>query len=144
MAGVNKAIILGNLGRDPEVRVMQSGEKVCNFNVATSETWKDKSGERKEKTEWHNITVWNQNLVTIAEKYLKKGSKVYLEGKIQTESYEKDGEKKYTTKIVLDKFGGALTLLDGRSDDDKPTEHEKAKANAYQPKQGDLDSDIPF
>lgn len=116
MAGsVNKVILVGNLGRDPEVRSFQSGDKVCNLSIATSETWKDRaSGERKEKTEWHRVAIYNQNLVTICEKYLTKGSKVYIEGKLETREYEKDGQKRYSTEITIRNFGGELTLLDGK------------------------------
>ncbi len=118
MAGsVNKVILIGNIGQDPEVRTMQSGDKVCSFSIATSESWRDKaSGERKEKTEWHNISIFNQNLVTIAEKYLKKGSKVYLEGQLETRKYtDKNGIEKYATDVVLRPYRGELTLLDSRS-----------------------------
>jgi single-strand DNA-binding protein len=116
MAGVNKAIIVGNLGRDPEARNMQNGGKVVSFSVATSENWTDKaSGERKEKTQWHRIAIFNEKLGEIAEKYLKKGSKVYLEGQIETRKYtDKDGQERETTEIVLGRFKGELTLLDSR------------------------------
>src|ERR1044072_1665917 len=114
MAGsVNKAILVGNLGKDPEIRTMQSGDKVASFSIATSESWKDKaSGERKEKTQWHNVVIWNQGLVTIAERYLRKGSKVYIEGQMETRKYEQNGVDKYTTEVVLRPFRGELTLLD--------------------------------
>jgi single-strand DNA-binding protein len=118
MAGsVNKVIIVGNLGRDPEVRSFQNGGRVCSLNVATSESWKDKaSGERKERTEWHRVSIFNENLVGIAERYLKKGSKVYLEGQLETRKYtDKDGVEKYSTEVVLRPYRGELTLLDGRS-----------------------------
>ena len=116
MAGVNKVILVGNLGRDPEARNMQSGGKVVSFSIATSETWNDKaSGERKEKTQWHRIAIFNEKLGEIAEKYLKKGSKVYLEGQIETRKYtDKDGQERETTEIVLGRFKGELTLLDSR------------------------------
>ena len=116
MAGVNKAIIVGNLGRDPEARNMQNGGKVVSFSVATSETWTDKaSGERKDKTQWHRIAIFNERLGEIAEKYLKKGSKVYLEGQIETRKFtDKDGQERETTEIVLGRFRGELTLLDSR------------------------------
>ena len=115
MAGsVNKVILVGNLGKDPEVRSFQNGGKVCNFSLATSENWKDKnSGERREKTEWHNIAIFNENLVRIAEQYLKKGSKVYLEGSMQTRKWQDQaGADKYTTEVVLQNFNGTLVLLD--------------------------------
>jgi single-strand DNA-binding protein len=117
MAGsVNKVILVGNLGRDPEVRRLPSGDAVVSFSVATSESWKDKSsGERKEKTEWHNVSIFNENLGRIAEQYLKKGSKVYLEGALQTREYtDKDGNQRKATDVVLQRFRGELTLLDGR------------------------------
>ena len=116
MAGsVNRVIILGNLGRDPEVRSFQNGNKVCNLRIATSETWKDKaSGERKEKTEWHSVAIFNEGLVRIAEQYLKKGSKVYIEGQLQTRKWQdQSGVDKYSTEVVLQGFGGTLTMLDG-------------------------------
>ena len=118
MAGsVNKVIIVGNLGRDPEVRSFQNGGRVCSLNIATSESWKDKaSGERKERTEWHRVSIFNDALVGIAERYLKKGSKVYLEGQLETRKYtDKDGVEKYSTEVVLRPYRGELTLLDGRS-----------------------------
>ena len=116
MAGVNKVILVGNLGRDPEARNMQNGGKVVSFSIATSDTWNDKaSGERKEKTQWHRIAIFNEKLGEIAEKYLKKGSKVYLEGAIETRKYtDKDGQERETTEIVLGRFKGELTLLDSR------------------------------
>src|SRR3954470_5144020 len=118
MAGsVNKVILVGNLGRDPEVRRLTSGDPVVNLSIATSESWRDKaSGERKEKTEWHRVVIFNENLAKVAEQYLKKGAKVYLEGQLQTRKYtDKDGTEKYSTEIVLQKFRGELTMLDGRN-----------------------------
>jgi single-strand DNA-binding protein len=118
MAGsVNKVILVGNLGKDPEVRRMQSGDAVVNLSVATSESWKDKtSGERKEKTEWHRVVIFNKNLADVAERYLKKGAKVYLEGSLQTRKWtDKDGAEKYSTEVVLQNFNGTLVMLDGRS-----------------------------
>ncbi|MBM6596345.1 single-stranded DNA-binding protein [Microvirga pudoricolor] len=117
MAGsVNKVILVGNLGRDPEVRRLGDGNPVVNLRIATSETWKDKnSGERKEKTEWHQVVIFNENLGRVAEQYLKKGSKVYLEGQLQTRKWtDKDGIEKYSTEIVLQRFRGELTILDSR------------------------------
>ena len=117
MAGsVNKVILIGNLGRDPEVRTMQNGGKVANLSLATSESWRDKaSGERKEKTEWHRVVIFG-NLAEIAEKYLKKGSKVYVSGSLQTRKWtDQSGQEKYSTEVVLQGFGGELTMLDGRS-----------------------------
>jgi single-strand DNA-binding protein len=130
MAGsINKVIIIGNLGKNPEVRSFQNGGKVCNFSVATSESWKDKAtGERKERTEWHAISITNEHLVEIAEKYLSKGSKVYLEGQLQTRKWtDKEGADRYTTEVVLRPFKGELTILESvkrdedESQDSKPT-----------------------
>jgi single-strand DNA-binding protein len=118
MAGsVNKVILVGNLGKDPEVRRMTSGEPVVNLSVATSETWRDKaSGERKEKTEWHRVVIFNKNLAEVAEKYLRKGAKVYVEGQLQTRKWtDKDGQEKYSTEVVLQNFRGELTMLDSRN-----------------------------
>lgn len=117
MAGsVNKVIIVGNLGKDPEVRRLGSGEPVVNLRIATSENWRDKqSGERKEKTEWHSVVIFNENLAKVAEQYLKKGSKVYIEGQLQTRKWQdQSGAEKYTTEIVLQRYRGELTLLDSR------------------------------
>ncbi len=118
MAGsVNKVILVGNLGRDPEVRTFQNGGKVCNLRIATSETWKDKqSGERKERTEWHSVAIFNEALAGVAERYLKKGSKVYIEGKLQTRKWQdQSGADRYTTEIVLQGYDGNMTMLDGPS-----------------------------
>lgn len=162
MAGsVNKVILIGNLGRDPEVRSFQNGGRVCNLRIATSETWKDKaSGERKERTEWHSVAIFNDNLVTIAERYLKKGSKVYVEGQLETRKYtDKDGNERYTTEVTLRPYRGELTLLDGRGGssgggggmdepggfDDRGGEPSPAPARAAgRPRKGDMDDDIPF
>lgn len=117
MAGsVNKVILVGNLGRDPEVRRMTSGEPIVNLSVATSESWRDKgTGERKEKTEWHRVVIFNENLAKVAEQYLRKGSKIYIEGQLATRKWtDKDGQEKYSTEIVLNRFRGELVLLDAR------------------------------
>lgn len=117
MAGsVNKVIIVGNLGRDPEVRSFQNGGKVVNLRIATSETWRDKSsGERKERTEWHSVAIFNENLAKVAEQYLKKGSKVYVEGQLETRKWQdQSGQDRYTTEVVIRPYRGELTLLDGR------------------------------
>ncbi|MBT4235038.1 MAG: single-stranded DNA-binding protein [Marinovum sp.] len=117
MAGsVNKVILIGNLGRDPEVRSFQNGGKVCNLRIATSENWKDKNtGERREKTEWHSVAIFQEGLVRIAEQYLRKGSKVYIEGQLQTRKWQdQSGQDKYSTEVVLQGYGGTLTMLDGR------------------------------
>src|ERR1700743_934808 len=119
MAGsVNKVILVGNLGKDPETRRLQSGDPVVNLSIATSETWRDKSsGERKEKTEWHRVVIFNKNLAEVAEKYLRKGSKVYVEGALQTRKWtDKDGIDKYSTEIVLQNFRGELTMLDTKGE----------------------------
>ncbi len=114
MAGsVNKVILVGNLGADPEVRHMQNGKPVCNLRIATSESWNDRAtGERKERTEWHRVVIFNEGLCRVAENYLRKGSKVYLEGQLQTRQYEQDGITKYSTEIVLQGFNSNLTMLD--------------------------------
>jgi single-strand DNA-binding protein len=153
MAGsVNKVILVGNLGRDPEVRRLTSGDPVVNLSIATSESWRDKtSGERKEKTEWHRVVIFNENLAKVAEQYLKKGSKVYIEGQLQTRKYtDKDGTEKYSTEIVLQKYRGELTMLDGRGDGDRAERPAMAGASAGASEggrsfqRGDLDDEIPF
>ena len=139
---VNKVILIGNLGADPEIRAMGSGDRIANLRVATSETWRDKSsGERKEKSEWHRVVIFNEHLVKVAESYLRKGSKVYLEGAIQTRKWtDTSGVEKFSTEIVLQKFRGELVLLDGRS--------EGGERHAETPAQSrdDFDdgSEIPF
>ena len=161
MAGsVNKVILIGNLGRDPEVRSFQNGGRVCNLRLATTESWKDKStGERKDRTEWHSVAIFNDNLVTIAERYLKKGSKVYIEGQLETRKYtDKDGNERYATEVVLRQFRGELTLLDSRGGGGggmgDPGGYEDAGGGmpapqsagraAPRPRKGDMDDDIPF
>src|SRR5215468_5478911 len=119
MAGsVNKVILVGNLGKDPEIRRLNSGEPVVNLRIATSESWRDKqSGERREKTEWHRVVIFNENIAKVAEQYLRKGAKVYIEGALQTRKYtDKDGAEKYTTEVVIQRFNGNLTMLDGKGD----------------------------
>ena len=118
MAGsVNKVILIGNVGKDPEVRSFNNGGKVCNFSIATSESWKDRqTGERREKTDWHNVAVFNEGLVGIIERYVKKGSKVYVEGALKTRKWQdRDGNDRYTTEVVLQGYNGNLTLLDSRN-----------------------------
>jgi single-strand DNA-binding protein len=125
MAGsVNKVILIGNLGRDPEVRSFQNGGKVCNLNVATSEQWRDRqSGERREKTEWHRVAIYDDRLVETAERYLKKGSKVYLEGQLETRKWQdQNGQDRYTTEIALRRFNSTMTMLDGRGEGGGPRE----------------------
>ena len=119
MAGsVNKVILIGNLGRDPEVRSFQNGGRVANFSIATSERWKDRnSGEQRERTEWHRIAVLNDNLINVVERYLRKGSKVYVEGQLETRKWtDQSGQERYTTEVVLRPYRGELTMLDGRSE----------------------------
>jgi single-strand DNA-binding protein len=120
MAGsVNKVILVGNLGRDPEVRTFQNGGKVCNLRVATSERWRDRNtGENREKTEWHTVAIFSEGLVRVAEQYLRKGSKVYLEGQLETRKWQdQSGQDRYSTEVVLRKFGSTLVMLDGRGGD---------------------------
>lgn len=142
MAGsVNKVILIGNVGKDPEVRTMQNGSKVANLSLATSESWKDKStGERKEKTEWHRVVIFGQ-LADIAERYVSKGSKIYVCGSLQTRKWtDKDGVEKYSTEIVLQGFQAELTLLDGKSSgEDRPVAD-----NARATSRADMDDDLPF
>ena len=117
MAGsINKVILIGNLGKDPEVRNTQNGDKIVNLRLATTENWRDKqSGERKERTEWHSVVIFNEQLAKVAEQYLKKGAKVYIEGQLQTRKWQdKDGQDKYSTEVVLQRYRGELTMLDGR------------------------------
>lgn len=148
MSGVNKVIIVGNLGKDPEVRHLESGVAVANFPVATSETYKDRnSGERREQTEWHNVVLW-RGLAEVAEKYLHKGDMVYIEGKLRTRSWEKDGVTRYTTEIV----GDNMTMLGSRSNSDTSSQPREASAEkSYQPEstpekmtQQDDEDDLPF
>jgi len=146
MAGsVNKVILVGNLGKDPEVRRMTSGDPVVNLSVATSESWRDKaSGERKEKTEWHRVVIFNKNLAEVAEKYLRKGSKVYVEGQLQTRKWtDKDGAEKYSTEVVLQNFRGELTMLDGKNGGEGGGSRGAGEAPAsFQ--RDELDDEIPF
>jgi single-strand DNA-binding protein len=161
MAGsVNKVILVGNLGRDPEVRHTQDGRAIVNLSIATSENWRDKqTGERKEKTEWHRVVIFNENLAKIAEQYLKKGAKVYIEGQLQTRKYNDNaGVEKYSTEVVLQQYRGELTMLDGRSgagggsdsSDDfgqaSPMDRPRAAAGggARQNFSRDLDDEVPF
>jgi single-strand DNA-binding protein len=164
MAGsVNKVILVGNLGKDPEVRRLNSGDQVVSFSVATSETWRDKtSGERKERTEWHNIVIFNENLGKVAEQYCKKGTKIYLEGQLQTRKWQdQSGNDRYTTEVVLQRFRGELQLLDSRASSESrqsfPDEERassgfnRAPAAERRPAlsdggggAGEIDDDIPF
>jgi single-strand DNA-binding protein len=151
MAGsVNKVILVGNLGRDPEIRNTQSGSPVVQLSIATADTWKDKStGERKERTEWHRVVIFNDHLCKVAEQYLKKGSKVYLEGSLQTRKWtDKDGSEKYTTEVVLQKYSGELTMLDGSNQDSEQRQGASMSGSMTVPKNDSNDFDdgdsIPF
>jgi single-strand DNA-binding protein len=161
MAGsVNKVILIGNLGKDPEIRTLNSGDRVANLRIATSESWRDRSsGERKERTEWHQVVIFNENIVKVAEQYLKKGSTVYVEGAIQTRKWtDQQGVEKYTTEIVLQKFRGELTMLGGRGGGDEDSLGGARGASDFggaggrpQERSGpresfaaDLDDEIPF
>ena len=151
MAGsVNKVILVGNLGADPEIRRLNSGDPVVNIRVATSESWRDKnSGERKEKTEWHNVVIFNDQLAKVAEQYLKKGSKIYVEGSLQTRKWtDKDGIEKYSTEVVLQGFNSTLTMLDGRSSGDDAPANSAPQAAAQNGRRASLkdsmDDEIPF
>jgi single-strand DNA-binding protein len=162
MAGsVNKVILVGNLGRDPEVRTFQNGGKVCNLRIATSENWKDRNtGERKEKTEWHSVAIFSEPLARIAEQYLKKGSKVYIEGALETRKWQdQSGQDRYTTEIVLRPYRGELTLLDGRDgggggggyaddrggyDDPRGGYGGGPSSGGGRAPAGDIDDEIPF
>lgn len=160
MAGsVNKVILVGNLGRDPEVRSLQNGGEVANLSLATSENWRDKeSGERREKTEWHRVVIFNENLLKVAKQYLKKGSKIYVEGQLQTRKWtDQSGQERYSTEVVLPRFRGELTMLDGRGGGEQgsqsgPPDSEGGggggmggggKPAGQAPRQ-DLDDEIPF
>ena len=120
MSSLNKALLIGNLGKDPEIRSLSNGSRVCNLSIATSENWTEKStGERKSRTEWHKVTIWNDNLVTVAEKYLRKGAKVYIEGQLETRKWQdQSGQDKYSTEVVIKQFRGELQMLDGRKESD--------------------------
>ena len=154
MAGsVNKVILVGNLGRDPEIRSTQDGTKVANLSIATSENWRDKSsGERREKTEWHRVVIFNERLVDVAERFLKKGAKVYLEGQLQTRKWtDQAGAEKYTTEVVLQRFRGELTMLDGKGEGGGMSDSGDAgygggggSSSGGSSRGGDLDDDIPF
>ena len=160
MAGsVNKVILVGNLGRDPEIRTLNSGDRVANLRIATSETWRDKaSGERKEKTEWHSVVIFNENIVKVAENYLKKGSTVYIGGALQTRKWtDQNNVEKYSTEIVLQKFRGELTMIGGRGEGASSGGDDYGSSSGFQPAGGrtqgsgpresfsaDLDDEIPF
>jgi len=147
MAGsVNKAILIGNLGRDPEIRTLNSGDRVANLRIATSEQWRDKAtGGRKEKTEWHQVVVFNENIVKVAENYLQKGSTVYIEGSLQTRKYtDQQGVEKFITEIVLQRFNGVLTMLGNKPSGDSDNRSTGAGQSSGQRESYDLNDDIPF
>ena len=152
MAGsVNKVILVGNVGSDPEIRSLNNGGKVANFSLATSESWRDKqSGERKEKTEWHRVAIMSDGLVNVVEKYVNKGSKLYLEGKLQTRKWtDRDGNEKYTTEVVLNGFGSSLVMLDGKSGGNNSqggysNRGSDTPASQTSADNFDLDDEIPF
>lgn len=149
MAGsINKVILIGNLGRDPEVRTMQSGGKVANLRIATSERWRDRNtGEMQERTEWHNVVIFNERLVDVAEQYLRKGSKVFVEGQLQTRKWtDQSGQDRYTTEVVLQRFRGELQMLDSRGEGGggARAESEPSAAAGSAPRGDDLDDEIPF
>lgn len=121
MSSLNKVQLIGNVGKDPEIRTFSTGGRVANLTVATSEKWREKStGEYKERTEWHRVSVFNDHIITVIEKYVKKGSKLYIEGQLETRSYEQDGQKKYLTEIVLRAFNGEIKMLDGKKSESEP------------------------
>lgn len=143
MAGsVNKVILVGNLGKDPEIRTTQDGKEIGSFSIATSESWKDKnSGERKEKTEWHRVVVFNPGLMTVVKQYLKKGSKIYIEGSLQTRKWQdQNGQEKFTTEVVLQPFSSSLTMLDGRSSGGSSEGGESYNKNDNRSNYGNSDS----
>jgi single-strand DNA-binding protein len=158
MAGsVNKVILIGNLGADPEIRSLNSGDRVANLRIATSESWRDRgTGEKREKTEWHRVVVFNENIVKVCEQYLRKGSKVYVEGSIQTRKWtDQQGQEKYSTEIVLQKFRGELTMLEGRGEGGEVSEGgayaggfssgpRNAGSGPREDFSADLDDEIPF
>ncbi len=156
MSSVNKVILVGNLGRDPEVRTFQNGGKVCNLRIATSENWRDKNtGERRERTEWHQVAIFNEGLVRVAEQYLRKGSSVYIEGQLETRKWQdQSGQDRYTTEVVLRGYNSNLTMLGGRNDNAGSGGGYAGSNDGYvssgpsggysAPAQNDLDDDIPF
>lgn len=146
---VNKVILVGNLGADPEIRRMQDGKVVANLRVATSETWKDRNGERKERTEWHRVVIFNEGLAKVAENYLRKGSKVYIEGQLQTRKWQdQSGQERYSTEVVLQGFNSTLTMLDNAGGNGGQQRGETSVSSGYrEPDSGgpaDLDDTIPF
>lgn len=144
---INKVILIGNLGANPEIKTMQSGNRVANLSIATSESWKDKTtGERKERTEWHRVVVFNQGLVGVCENYLKKGAKIYVEGQLETRSWEQEGQRRYSTEIVLRPYSGDITMLEGRGEPSASATGFDGEAGSQKPAGGidELDDEIPF
>jgi len=148
MSSVNKVILVGNLGKDPEVRTTQSGGKIVNLTLATSEKWKGADGQQQEKTEWHRIVIFNDRIADVAEKYLTKGAKVYIEGQLQTRKWaDKDGVEKYSTEIVVGKFKGEMTMLGAKTEEAQPnaSQPQQQRAPSWSPPKGSpLDDEIPF
>ena len=146
MSSVNKVILIGNLGRDPEVRSFQNGGKICNLRIATSESWKDKAtGEKKERTEWHSVAIMSEPIARIAEQYLRKGSKVYIEGQLETRKWQdQSGADRYSTEIVLRPYRGELTILDGRKDADGYPDDTGTTGHTGQGYGGGIDDEIPW
>jgi single-strand DNA-binding protein len=141
---LNKVILVGNLGRDPEIRSMQNGDKVANLSIATSENWKDRDGNRQEKSEWHRVVIFGK-IAEVAERYLRKGSKVLIEGKLQTRKWtDQSGQDKYTTEVVVSGFGGNMVMLDGKSDGQGSQSGYGQSSNQSGYSGPDLDDDIPF
>jgi single-strand DNA-binding protein len=147
MNSVNKVILVGNVGSDPEIRTMQSGDKVASFSIATSESWKDKAtGEKKERTEWHRVVVFNQGLLKVIEGYVSKGTKIYIEGQLETRSWEQDGQKKYSTEVTLRPYRGELVLVGSRSSDgsEQPTSNGQVAGSSPAASASDFEDEIPF
>jgi len=146
MSSLNRVMLIGNIGQEPDIRSMQNGGKVCNLSIATSESWKDKNtGERREKTEWHRVVVFNEGLIGVIERYINKGSKVFIEGQLETRKWQdQSGQDKYSTEVVLKGFNGNLVMIDGKSEGQ--SSHNEAKSNGYQQQGGGdgFEDDIPF
>ena len=140
MSSLNKVTLIGRVGKDPEINTSKAGKKLASFSLATSEHWKDKQGQKQEKTEWHNIVIYNENIAKIIENYVKKGSQIYIEGALQTRKWQdKEGKDRYTTEVVLQDFRGQIILLDSKSNNAQPETQEKSSYSS-----ADLDDSIPF
>lgn len=147
MSSVNKVSLLGNLGRDPETRTTQAGQKIVNLRLATSERWKGRDGQQQERTEWHSVVIFNEHLADVAERFLRKGSTVYVEGQLQTRKWtDKDGQERYSTEVVLSKFRGELVLIGGRAEQSEPVPQRGGGTRRQQPSSlaDELDDEIPF